>query len=499
MVIMLFGFIFIASMVAIAGMLVSEQKILSQKVDSEKSFQIAEAGLNNYRWLLAHDNEDDAGLDEDFYDPEGTLIGHYTVEVTEADLYGGGGKVTICHKEGTPAEKTLKIPQSALAAHIAHGDYEGECDDPATPASTNIVALTATGWTLEHPNTKRKIRVRYGRPSLAKYAFITNSNVWFGDDEEVVGLVHSNGGIRMDGACNSRMTSIKPTYICGPEHDCADEEKPGIWGTGEKEELWDFPIADGVDFDAITVDLNNIETEAIADGEYIGDPAIQDGYILDFSDNGTFEVRKINKFEDPVWGYNGVEWVEESHSYKNSSHVATHSIPDNGLVFVADDVWVEGVVDGRVTVAAARLPDGDYEDASIYIQNDLTYAVRDGTNVMGLIAQQDILVPLYSPENLTIDAALLAQKGHVYRYYYPNSWYSPYAIQDTIETYGTIITNTIWTWSWVSGAGGTTISGYENTDTIYDTYLLYGPPPSFPSEEEYEFLSWEEVLPNEVD
>jgi hypothetical protein len=37
------------------------------------------------------------------------------------------GMVTICHKPGTPAEKTMTIPQSALPGHLAHGDYEGEC------------------------------------------------------------------------------------------------------------------------------------------------------------------------------------------------------------------------------------------------------------------------------------------------------------------------------------------------------------------------------------
>ena len=35
--------------------------------------------------------------------------------------------VTICHKPGTPAEKTMTIPRSALPGHLGHGDYEGEC------------------------------------------------------------------------------------------------------------------------------------------------------------------------------------------------------------------------------------------------------------------------------------------------------------------------------------------------------------------------------------
>jgi hypothetical protein len=37
-------------------------------------------------------------------------------------------KVKICHKPGTPAEKTLKVPQSAVAGHLGHGDHLGKCD-----------------------------------------------------------------------------------------------------------------------------------------------------------------------------------------------------------------------------------------------------------------------------------------------------------------------------------------------------------------------------------
>ena len=38
-----------------------------------------------------------------------------------------GGSVTICHKPGTPAEKTMTLPQSALSGHLGHGDTMGPC------------------------------------------------------------------------------------------------------------------------------------------------------------------------------------------------------------------------------------------------------------------------------------------------------------------------------------------------------------------------------------
>lgn len=38
-------------------------------------------------------------------------------------------KVEMCHKPGTPAEKTLTVSQSAAEAHARHGDTPGPCPD----------------------------------------------------------------------------------------------------------------------------------------------------------------------------------------------------------------------------------------------------------------------------------------------------------------------------------------------------------------------------------
>jgi hypothetical protein len=43
---------------------------------------------------------------------------------------GGQEKVTICHKPGTPAEKTLRVAAPAVDAHLAHGDTVGACAAP---------------------------------------------------------------------------------------------------------------------------------------------------------------------------------------------------------------------------------------------------------------------------------------------------------------------------------------------------------------------------------
>jgi hypothetical protein len=45
----------------------------------------------------------------------------------------GHHKTPVCHKPGTPAEKTLYLPAPAHPGHLGHGDYEGVCKPPAPP------------------------------------------------------------------------------------------------------------------------------------------------------------------------------------------------------------------------------------------------------------------------------------------------------------------------------------------------------------------------------
>ena len=60
--------------------------------------------------------------------PTSTMTPTSTVTPT-----GRADPVTICHKPGAPAEKTLTLPRAALNGHLGHGDYEGHCAGAGTP------------------------------------------------------------------------------------------------------------------------------------------------------------------------------------------------------------------------------------------------------------------------------------------------------------------------------------------------------------------------------
>jgi hypothetical protein len=63
--------------------------------------------------------------------------------------------ITICHKPGTPAQKTLVLPASAGPGHLQHGDYEGVCQvmPPAVPTDTLPVSVTEMITICHNPGT----------------------------------------------------------------------------------------------------------------------------------------------------------------------------------------------------------------------------------------------------------------------------------------------------------------------------------------------------------
>lgn len=449
--VLVFGTIFLLIFGGLVSFISIQFRQSKQKVAFNEALAIAEAGVNYGRWHLAHapDNYDFSGV-YDYNDPEGEKVGQFSLEITQL----------------------------------------GVC--------SAMVIIESTGWTENFPRTKRTVSVRYGKPSLAQYAFLTNSDVWFGEDEELKGPFHSNGGIRMDGEQNALSTSAKETYLCQYYHGCSPPQtKPGIWGAGNGEEdgLWEFPVP-AVDFNAITSNLAQLKTEAQDGGYYFG-PSGAFGYHIQFKNNGTFDLSKVTRLKSNVWGMDTQgNWRYESNDIDKEKFIQNYPLASEecsaqNLIFIEDSkIWVDGVIKEKATIVAAQFPDNPSTNASIIINGNIIRADPKAT-LLGLIAQKDILVPLYSPNILEIQAVMIAQKGAVQRLYYSNS-YNPWHTRNRIMVRGSIVTNQVWTWTWVSG-GGSVVSGYRNTESYYEPDLIYSPPPFLPGAGDLQFISWEEV------
>lgn len=448
-------FIFSVLMLAVLTNAVIQYRVLRSTAAREQAFHIAESGINYYQWHLAH-------FSADFRDGTGAA------PPINSDF------TNPCYRHDFVDKDTNQVI----------GRYCLEITAPLV--GSTVVTIRSTAYSMSNPKVKRVITSRYGVPSLARYAFLTNTDVWVGSSESVSGEMHANGGIRFDGTGNAPIQSAKTTYTCQTYHGCSPAAtRNGIWGNAPQstKNFWTYPVPN-VDFSTITSDLAAMKTTAQNGGIYLP-PSNNQGYSLVFNNDDTVSIYRVTSLRSHATGtdVNGVNHSEDI-DYNNRTLLSTSALPSNGVMYIEDRTWVEGTVSGRVMVAAARLPYNASTAPSIIIPNNLTYTVQDGTVSLGLLAQKDVLVSFYAPNNLTVHAAMIAQNGSAQRYYYSGN------VKNTIIIYGTIASFGVWTWSWVNGSG-TVISGYQNTVTTYDSNLLYSPPPSFPlAGNEYQQISW---------
>jgi Tfp pilus assembly protein PilX len=439
-------FVFSVMMLSVINLLVYKMKVLATTIDREKSLQIAEAGINYYQWRLAH-------FPNDYQDGTGAA-GPYIHTYSDTDTQQAIGQFSL----------TITPPL----------------------VGSTIINITSTGWTNNNPNVKKTVTAKYGIPSLAEYSFLSNDIIWIGSAEAVSGKLQSNNGVRFDGVGNAPIQSAKTTYTCGSNQDCSPSvTKNGVWGSASQtvKNFWQFPVP-AVDFSSVTSNLATMKSGAQSAGIYL-EPSGTNGYSLVFNSNGTVSIYKVTSLtSNPTgWDVSGVAHDEDI-DYSARTLQSTVSIPSNGIIYIEDDVWVEGTVNGRVMVAAALLPYSSATAPTIYIPNNILYTAKDDSSVLGLLAQKDVVVTYNAPTNLEIDAALIAQNGATQFFYYPGN------IKNSITVFGSIMTFNQWTWTWVNSSG-TVLSGFRNTSDTYDSNLLYSPPPSFPiSALGYQQLNW---------
>ncbi len=441
----------------------------------EQAFQIAEAGIDYYRWHLAHNSND-------FKD--GTLInGPYTHVFND--------------KDGNPIGSFILTITPPIVG-------------------STIVTIKSEGRVDSYPSIKRTIETRLAIPSFAKFAIVANDFMRFGEGTEVFGPIHSNGGVRFDGLAHNLVTSAVTSFD-DPDHTGGSEfgvhthvntsnssvndafrplEAPPTTPVPNRSDVFlvgrQFPVPQS-DFTGITNDLSVIKTNAVSNGKYLA-PSGKLGYHIILKTNDTYDLYKVTNLTsatsscssnsnsgDSTWG----TWSIKSSN--GETFVGNYNNPANGLIFVEDNVWVDGKINtARLTIAAGLFPDSVSTRKNIFINKDLLYTNYDGKDIIGLISQQDITVGMESSDTLRIDAALMANNGKVGRHYYSNQC-SPYHTRSGLTLYGMIGSNKRYGFAYTDG------TGYDTRTIIYDANLLYGPPPSFPlTSDKYSTISWDE-------
>lgn len=458
-----YGSIFLTVLGGLTMFVLGSNRLQSHNASLAQAFTLAEAGLEYYRWHLAH-------YPDDLQNGTG-VAGPYVLSYSDPE---GGVAGTI----------TLEI------------DGNQSC------GQTTSIDITSTGSPAGGTGAQRTVSARYAQPSVGAYSYILNDSVWAGDDRIILGPYHSNGGVRMDGTANSTVTSSLSSWNCTSSYGCSPTQAtaPGVLGDGPNQELWSYPVPQ-VDFGAISADFGNLKALAQAEGTYFprysttngqGQPAYWRGYRMTFNADGSVTVRQVSSTQElSVTPINSADASTDRALITNESNTSTTIIPpDCGLIFVEDNLWIDGVVDGKITVVAANVANANIAP-NVYIRNNVTYENQDGSDGLTVIAEHNILIAPNAPNNLTLNGIFIAQGGAFGMNAY--SCASGYATKTgTLTVLGTTVSNKRTGTKWTSTCGAY-YKGYQNRIDSYDRHMAYDPPAFTPVvSQDYEFVDWRE-------
>lgn len=448
--VMVFAAVFFIMAAGFMTYFVTQVHIQEVREQQAQAREIAEAGLNYYKWYLAHNPDDTTN---------GTgLPGPYTFTYDDPEL-------------GTIGEYVLAIASTTFCGEVSS------------------IEITSTGYTYADPSRTETIYARYARPTVAEYAYIINSNVWAGSDRTIVGPYHSNGGVRMDGTNNSTVSSGQATWNCTSSYGCSpsDASADGVVGDGPNFDLWTFPSTP-INFTGLTVDLATMRDRAENAGGIYVPPSGDYGYRVTFQSNGDVVVRVV----DRTWSHNEYSsedgWYTAHNLIRDDDPYATYTINEAcPLIFVEDKVWLEGDIPAKVTIAAADT-DTPGNDPSIILNDNITYATA--SSGLLAIAEDDVLVGYDVPNDMELNGIFIAQNGHFGRNHYTSNYKGGDRYRDSLTMHGTVVSNGRVGTKWSCGGW---CSGFNVRYNSYDRNLVNDPPPLAPNtSDDFKFIEWRE-------
>ena len=251
----------------------------------------------------------------------------------------------------------------------------------APTASTPYLTLRSSGR-LSSGVASRTVIATVRFPTFADYMFLEDCDIGIGSGAVVNGKVHSNHNITNYG----RITGLATAYGTFTNSGGGTTDSGFLAGPANVA-LIPFNDVKPV-MDAMKV----VAQRSGAAGFAGPAPSGKQGYEIVFS--GTSYTRRT------VTGFT-------SSSYVTANDAVTYPIPNAGILYFDDDIWLKGDYALSVSVASS---------ANIYVVGSVQPTNPDSNTTMGLIADANVSVPgQYTtiPDNMTIQAALLARTGSV--------------------------------------------------------------------------------------
>jgi hypothetical protein len=359
-------------------------------------------------------------------------------------------------QQPTPPAGTLAFdPFGGVPQTLSQGTFTVLIDPDDTNAANYLdhYTITATGRESTNVST-RTLSLLVRTESFARYSYFTNSErlpngnpIWFTSRDHLQGPVHSNDQFNIAGS----------------------------------------PVFDGlVSSTAGSINYKNPPPTGGNNPEFNGGLALNAGGITMPSSVAKLRVAAATS---GLW-YEGNTTIRLQ---SNGTMLVTNpaaglvnqptSLPANGAVFVnGGDVTVSGTLDGTVSIGTSE---------TILIDNDIRYADNpvvnpDSNDVLGLVAEKNIVVDNTAPYDITIQASLMALDTS---FTVEEWWVGP--PKGTLSVYGGIIQSSRGPVGTFSSSTGNKLSGYSK-DYVYDERMASTAPPFFPTTGLYEELLWQE-------
>ena len=451
--------------------LVSNTTSSSHAVVRQQSFQAAEAGLDSYASKLIED---------------GLFYAHYVApgESTRKDAVSGtlvsaGNPWTYGLSWTYPNvhdwASTAQLPNNYEYNLQITPPTSGACATPTSPLC-GAITITSTGRPHADSNTSdwREVEATIRPSSISDYYRIVDGDVSFGSTTTTNGKVYAAGNITHDGTATANLyaggqVTGSTTYAGTPTATHYDSTTtPPV-----------SQVVPPLNFSSFLASVSTISAVAKKagtgltnlNGQYFDTATVagvvtatQKNYpawVLTFNSNGTFSIKacKPSSGSDPAAGASPMSICGSA---------ATFNVPANGAIYSPQTIVVQGTEVGRVTVGSAN---------DIDIGGPLA-PQTSGTDVLGLVATNDVYVAQYVPSTLTWSAAICVING---------TWQTDVSdgSHSTMNFSGSSTT-----------ANGGDMTMFATRNYNYDPNLLKLPPPWFPQLQAYTTVFFREITPS---
>lgn len=384
-------------------------------------------------------------------------------------LYSVSGKVKICHvPPGNPsARHTLELPPTAIAAHLAHGDYLGDCGT-GIAFDPDMVTIVSEGeysgfWDGDSQTVVKTVIVELRPSYFSKFGnYYTKMGAYPATGDTFNGPFHCQEKITTSGTPVfwGKVTSPKGYKATG------SPASPKFYGDTD----WNVDLPRDFDTTGMRSSAGKVFYDTTGAGR-------QTDVYLHFNSSGT--VTWMQKIGTSGWTFPKTQSIS--------------SLAPGGVIYVEKgNIYVEGTVKGAVTIVATKKKLSGC--GNIYQTDDLIYnedprIYPNSRDVLGMVAEENIRIQ-YNTNTKHQDIKTQA---------------SMYAMNGTIGPDDALIDNDGYLKRWLilGGliayntrqtayySGSTPYKGYKFVQS-YDRRLMTYVPPSFPKTKSFEVVSWYE-------